>query len=186
MSTYALGIADMADAIIRANLRTAFRTFVRTPLLQMNPDDLPVCGVYILREKRAPDGDANAREARFIHELTLGFSGAVNIDTQKREEVMRTLEETMASIDDLVLKNIPFMRLIEGVIGMDRVSQYSKMAETTLGEIRVEMTVTYRSEFTPDVPDDFLVLHVETQYPDKAHVDSGTQQITVVHDIEQN
>ena len=67
---------------------------------------------------------------------------------------------------------------------MDRVGQYAKVGETTLFEIRVEMNMQFRSYFQPRVPDDLKVIHVTTQFPDKAHADSGTPQLEREYDIE--
>jgi hypothetical protein len=89
----------------------------------------------------------------------------------------------MATLDDILLSDPAFVRMTEGVLGMDRVGQYAKVGEVTLFEIRVEMTIQFRSYFEPRIPDELHTIHVTTQYPDKAHVDSGTQQLTQVYDI---
>ena len=76
--------------------------------------------------------------------------------------------------------------LTEGITAMDRVSQYAKIGETTLFEIRVEMVLQFSSRFEPTIVDDFNTMHVTTEFPDKAHADAGTPQIIREYDIPQN
>ena len=151
--------------------------------LQVTPADLPMLGVYILREQRRPMGSANHAEPKFKHELTLGFSGAVHAETDDQNK-LDALEQWMSEADDILLEDPTFVKLVEGFTGMDRKSQYAKVGETTLFEIRVEMNVQSRSNFPPRVPDDLKVIHVTTQFPDKAHADSGTPQLEREYEIE--
>ena len=85
---------------------------------------------------------------------------------------------------DILLTNARFVMLTDGIEGMDRQSQYAKVGETTLYEIRVELVFSFQSDFPPKVEDILETVHVTTQYPDKAHVDSGTPQIEREYDLE--
>jgi hypothetical protein len=185
VSDYATKVATKAFDLAVAGFGTRFKTYRKTPMMQVTPADLPLLGVYILREQRTPMGDADHAEPRFKHALTLGFSGAVHAETDD-QNTLYDLEQVMSELDELLLTNPKFVNLCEGVTGMDRQSQYAKVGETTLFEIRVEMVVAFSSYFPPKVVDDLEVIHVDTQFPDKAHADSGTPQIHREYDIQQN
>ncbi|MGX1151446.1 hypothetical protein [Bradyrhizobium ottawaense] len=116
MSTYAIEIADKVLELLKATTPDEptpfFKSYWRTPMRQVAASDLPLLGVYILRETRGPDGDENAGEIRFTHRLHLGIAGAIsNADPG---EQLRILEERMADIDERLLTNPEFVRMIEG------------------------------------------------------------------------
>lgn len=184
MSTYAIEVANKALAVLQATpFNPAFKTFKRTPMRQVSPGDLPLLGVYILRETRSPDGDANAGEPRFFHRLHLGIAGAVSAADDGSQ--FATLESMMSQIDDRLLTNPSFVNMIEGIEQMDRRSQYAIMGETPLAEIQIEMIVTFRTYWPPVITDDYRTFHVETRYPmgaDPARV----QQVVEQYDIPQN
>jgi hypothetical protein len=183
MSTYAIQIADAAFAILSAQ-PNEFKTYRRSPMKQVAPEDLPILAVFILRESRVPDGDANAGEPRFQHRLHLGFSGAIAADDQGQQFIH--LEQIMADIDDKLLTNVSFVSLVEGFESMDRKSQYAIMGETTLAEIQIEMVVSFRTFWPPAVTDDFKTLHLETRYPSPDTDPAEVEQIVRQWDIEQN
>lgn len=183
MSHWANTIHAKALALLQIGFGPQFKTYRQTPMLQVQPGDLPILAVHILRERRVPDGQSNQTAPKFIHDLTLGFSGAVHVETDKQDQI-HDLEEWMATLDDILLSDPNFVKMTEGILAMDRVGQYAKVGETTLFEIRVEMNIQFRSYFEPRVPDDLKVIHITTQFPDKAHADSGTEQIERVYDIE--
>jgi hypothetical protein len=183
MSHTANEIHAKALALLQIGFGTTFKTYRQTPMLQVQPGDLPVLAVHLLRERRVPDGQPNQAEPKFIHDITLGFSGAVHVETDKQDQI-HDLEEWMASLDDILLSDPSFVKLTEGILAMDRVGQYAKVGETTLFEIRVEMNVQSRSNFPPRVPDELKVIHVTTQFPDEAHADSGTPQLEREYEIE--
>lgn len=182
MSHYANTLHAAALNLLKIGYGSQFKTYRQTPLLQIQPGDLPVLAVHVLREKRTPDGQSNQTVPRFVHDLTLGFSGAVHVETDKQDQI-HDLEEWMASLDDILLSDPSFVRMTEGVTAMDRVGQYAKVGEVTLFEIRVEMNIQFRSYFEPRIPDELHTIHITTQYPDKAHVDSGTPQLSQVYVI---
>ncbi|BAR57587.1 hypothetical protein ACVIWV_006189 [Bradyrhizobium diazoefficiens] len=188
MSTYAIEIADRVLELLKAPTADEptpfFKSYWRTPMRQVAASDLPLLGVYILRETRGPDGDENAGEIRFIHRLHLGIAGAIsNADPG---EQLRILEERMAGIDERLLTNPAFVCMIEGVTAMDRRSQYAQVAETPVAEIQIEMVVTFRTYWEPVVPDDFKTMHVETRYPTADADPAEVQQITQEYDIPQD
>jgi hypothetical protein len=171
-----------AMRLLQNHFGTRFKTYRSTPMLQVQPTDLPVLGVYILREKRTPWGHANHGEPRFWHEVTLGFSGAIHAETAEQNQLY-DLEDWMAEIDETLFTEPKFVALMDGIEGMDRQSQYAKVGETTLFEIRVEMTYANQSYFPPKVEDDLERIVIDTQFPDKAHADSGTPQLHWVYEL---
>ncbi|MCD9821198.1 hypothetical protein [Bradyrhizobium japonicum] len=183
MSSYALTVQAKAMALAQIGFGARFKTYRLTPMLQVQPGDLPILGVYILREQRREDSQANQGEPAFKHTLTLGFSGGVHVATDKQTD-MPPIEEWMSELDDILLCDPSFIALTEGITAMDRIAQFAKVGETTLYEIRVEMAMEFSSRWEPRVPDMLEKVVVTTQFPDKEHVDSGTPQIERVYDIE--
>ena len=165
MSHYANQLHMAALVRLQAGFGTKFKTYRKTPMLQIQPGDLPVLAVHILREKRIPDGDPNQAAPKFIHDLTLGYSGAINMETAKQDEIS-DLEEWMATIDDILLSDATFVRMTEGFTAMDRVGQYAKVGETTLFEVRVEMNIQFRSYFEPRIHDVLATVDIKTKVPD--------------------
>ena len=184
MSHYATMVATQAHDYLATAFGPRFKTYRKTPMLQVTPGDLPILGVYILREQRTPMGNANHAEPKFKHSLTLGFSGAIHADTDDQNRYY-LLEQAMSEVDDVLLTNPKFVNLVEGFTAMDRTSQYAKVGETTLFEIRVEMQMEFSGWFPPVVVDDFDLLHVTLQYPPDVDPDT-VLQIIRVYEINQN
>jgi hypothetical protein len=185
MSHYASMMQTAAMARLQAGFTTRFKTYRNTPALQVTPADLPLLGVYILREQRRPLGSANHAEPKFQAELTLGFSGAVHAETDDQNK-LDALEEWMSEADEILLEDPTFVRLVEGFTGMDRKSQYAKVGETTLFEIRVELMMVFTDWHPPRVPDMLNTIHVETRYPSVDTDPAEVLQIIRQYDLTQN
>lgn len=177
-------IADKAYDLCMTYFGSRFKTYRRTPMLRVMPNDLPLLGIYILRERRET-AQANQSMPKFNHIMTLGISGGVNMENDRQNDI-HELELMMDEIDELLLCESKFIRLTEGIAGMDRIGQYAKVGETTLFEIRVEMSIAFSSYWPPRVFDDLRSIKVTTQFPDAQHVEDGTPQITRVYDLDQN
>jgi hypothetical protein len=184
MSHYASMMQTEAMRLLQAGFGARFKTYRNTPALQVQPTDLPLLGVYILRERRIGMGPNHA-EPKFKHELTLGFSGGEWADTDDQNKLLG-LEAMMSELDDILLTNAKFVMLVEGFTGMDRQSQYAKVGETTLFEIRVEMVMEFTGWFDPVVNDDFNTLHIETRYPSVDTDPDEVMQIIRQYDLTQN
>lgn len=185
MSSYAIFLQkETMDRIKAAYPGTSrWGSFRLNPMAQLQPKDLPCIAVYIVREQRNPDSQANMAEPRFLHRLTLGISAAVAVDTGKLQ-LMPDVEQWLADLDDLLLSDGTWVQLSEGVEQMDRQSQIAKQGETTLYEIRVEMILSFRSYWPPRVLDDLLRVHLETRYPDGADENDGIMQVKADYDLE--
>jgi hypothetical protein len=184
MTALAITMQMEAMRLLQAGFGPRFKTYRNTPALQVTPQDLPMLGVYILRERRVQSGHANHAIPDFQAELTLGFSGACQADTEDQNQLL-VLEEMMTELDDMLLTNAVYVKRVEGFTGMDRQSQYAKVGETTLFEIRVEMQMTYRTWFNPVVVDDFNTMHLTLQYPPNVDPDS-VLEIIRIYEINQN
>src|SRR5262249_7501475 len=138
----ALAVRDEAMRLAQAGFGARFKTYRNTPALQVQPSDLPMLGIYILRERRTPWGNPNHAEPKFQFHTTLGFSGAVHAETANQNQLLQ-LEQWMTELDDILLRNPSFVKMASGVESMDRQSQYAKVGETTLFEIRVEIAFQY-------------------------------------------
>jgi hypothetical protein len=184
MSYWAGQIQAKAMELAKAYYGTWFKTYRITPMLQVHPQDLPVLGIYILRERRE-NSQANQAEPKFNTVLTLGFSGGVHVETSKQDQ-LSALEDAMSELDELLLREPSFVKMTEGIPSMDRTSQFAKVGETTLYEIRIEMMLQNSEYYPPRVDDTFETLHVTTQFPDQEHVDSGTPQIVREYELDQN
>jgi len=184
MSHYASMLHARALEYAMAGFGARFKTYRKTPMLQVAPGDLPMLSVHILRERRIPLGSHNHAEPKFKHDVSLGFGGAVQADTEDQNKLYE-LEEWMSELDDILLSNPKFVNLSEGVLSMDRQSQYAKVGETTLFEIRVEMVLEFSSSFPPLVEDDLKTIHVESRYPDITTDPAEVQQIITQYDLDQ-
>jgi hypothetical protein len=183
MTPWAIQMRAKTLAMAQAWYGTRFKTYRLTPMLQVTPTDLPVFGVYYLRERRQwPQPEQSM--PKFDEALTLGLSGGFHVETDKQNE-LSSLELAMSEIDEWLLRDSSFLKPTKGISEMDYTAQFAKVGETTLYEIRVALTVLNDSYHPPKVVDDFKTLHVTTQYPDKAHVDSGTPQIDRVYELDQ-
>lgn len=178
MSHYASMLATQAHDRLIAAFGPRFKTYRKTPMLQVQPVDLPLLGVYIMREQGVPIGDANHTEPRFRSTLTMGISGAIWADTDDQNKLYQ-LEQTMSEVNDILLSDAKFVTLVEGFSGIDRQSQYAKVGEITLFEIRVELQMVYADWYPPKVVDDFNTLHVTTQYPPNVDPDTVLEIIRV-------
>lgn len=192
MKFWASDVQLKAMELAQAYFGTRFKTYRLTPMLQVQTQDLPVLGIYVLRERRQREQPEQSMP-QFDAFLTLGLSGAVAAETAKQNELV-ALEQTMSELLDYVLledshfvsaKNADGKALIGGIPSTDRVSQFAKVGETTLYEVRIEMVLVTQSYHPPRVEDLFERLHVTTQFPDQAHVDSGTLQIEREYELEQ-
>jgi hypothetical protein len=168
-----------------AGFGTRFKTYRKTPVLQVAPQDLPVLGVYRLRRRSVAWGQSNQAEPKFQRELTIGFSAGIHAPTASQDDVL-ALHATMEELEDMLLSDPAFVTMSNGFESMDELAQFAKVGETTLYEIRNEMVVTLgQTIFPPNIPDWFNTLHVESRYP-KADTDPAEiQQIIAEYDVDE-
>jgi hypothetical protein len=188
MMNYGDTASDVHQAafdLVVAGFGARFKTYRKTPMLQVAPQDLPVLGIYRLRRKSTAWGQSNHAEPKFQRELMLGFSAAIHAPTATQDDVL-ALHATMEELEDMLLSNPAFVNLSDGFEALDEIAQVAKVGETTLYEIRNEMTITLgQTFFPPNIPDWFNTMHVESRYP-TADVDPAEiQQVIVQYDVDE-
>jgi hypothetical protein len=178
--SYSLVIRDMLlEKLKVAPFFTGF-TFRKSRQLPAQINQLPSLGVYIVGEDMESDGDPNHGDIDFLNHLKLGFSVViVNNDPELCEEaidkaywaICNTLWRDpylMSMIDTRAYPGgvgNPDNTRIEGIEKATRRHVFGTTGtnnETPIGELRYEATLRYRSDFTPIITDDLLMIHVDT------------------------
>lgn len=172
----------MFDKVASLPFFAGFVTKKKSKAVQVQPENLPFLGVYIVDEQMDSDGDHNAGEVRFIHKLKLGYTVmAQNSDSEQLEDF---LDESFWAIMDGLWKDPILMNFwlaqksndpsynpnnvrIEGVSKGTRKHVWgnSGVNETPIGEMQYEPTVIYRSNFPPEIVDELNRISVKTGFP---------------------
>jgi len=158
--------------------------------LQIQPTTIPLCGVYILQEMSAPEGDADAGEIRFRTAVRYGFSVIIQNNDHVAGEY--TLDKayqaiTIGLFSDPTFYNNKSFR-IQGFTSGTRQHFFGSVGldnETPIAELRYELvadlgTITY----PPIVEDDLEVIHEETIFPIDGDA-SQVQQVKLEYDLEE-
>lgn len=152
----------------------------KSKALPILTNQIPTLGVYFVNEDMGPDGDLNAGEIRFTHQLKLGFSViVVNNDPvaceAKLDQAFWAIMNTLWR--DPNLTNLIDTRAYPGGVGnpdntrIEGVSRGTrrhvfgnagKDNETPIGEMQYEATVKYSADYAPVIPDNLLQIHLET------------------------
>jgi hypothetical protein len=143
----------------------------RSKQLPIQEPLLPYLGVYIIAEEMPPDGDPNAGDIRFMHDLRVGCQVIIENNDPVASELK--LDEAFWAImnglwtnngltnvvksemdDNTLIECIPrgVRRHVWGTIGKN---------QQPIGELEYIPTVRYRSEWFPTIPDDLTDIHVE-------------------------
>jgi hypothetical protein len=152
----------------------------RCKMLQVQPENLPYLGVYIIDETMMPDGDANAGYIRFVHTLKLGFSVIIQNNDPLAAELK--LDEAFWAIMNGLWRDpyitsfldthnpttgqmTPDNTRLEGVARGTRKHVWGNTGlnnDLPTAEMQYEASVLYRAEFSPPITDDLTRIHVET------------------------
>lgn len=180
IQSYSWIIRDMfLDKLSQAQFFQGF-TLRKNKSLQILTNSLPTIGVYFVTEEMSPDGDLNAGEIRFTHQLKLGFSVIViNNDPvaceAKLDQAFWAIMNTLWR--DPYLTNLVDTRVYPGGVGnpdnvrIEGVSRGTRKHvfgnaglnnETPIGEMQYEATVKYSADYAPVITDNFLQLSVRT------------------------
>ncbi|WP_407529431.1 hypothetical protein [Methylobacterium oryzisoli] len=176
MSPEAFAIRDHAFELVSGS--GLFQTVKNSIVQQMEPgDQFPAATVFLLREVRVPDGDANHGEPRFVNDLTLGV--VITIDSGDQNRLESVLADYTNRTINLILTDPDFVADLEGIVGLSESQSFPPSGETYYGEARVEMTVQYRTKFEPLVEDDFLRTRITTRPIN--HPDAPAIRTTINH-----
>jgi hypothetical protein len=184
VQSYGFIIRDMLLAkLVTAPFYQGF-SVRRSRQLPTQINQLPMLGVYLVKEDLSPDGDPNAGDIEMVHNLTIGFSVVIiNSDpeaTQKklnqaywvimnwlwRDQYLMNLLDTRAYPGGI---GNPDNVRIEGLLnGSWRFVDHPPLNnETPMSELRYEQTLKYRADYTPIITDDLLLIHQETAMLDE-------------------
>ena len=145
---------------------------------QLQADQIPFVGVYLMEETMGPDGDANHAEPRFLHTVKLGFS--VIITAPNETVALQNLDSAHWTIMNL-LTNERWAKFpadgawnnqepirIESVTRGARKHVFGNRMinnDTPTAELQMDLTVCHRTSFPPIIPDTLNTIHVLVAYP---------------------
>jgi hypothetical protein len=157
-----------------------FSTYRRTPALTIQAQDLPCLSVYLLRDRQQPIGDFNILEPRFYQHAHLGISGMIlasNVDLQLQMLATKLMATRLALYTDP-----KFIHLVSGFESSDTKLVFSRVGELTVAEYQMELVMCWETVWPPNVPDDFLRLHLETLFPSPDRA-ASTEQVKAEWDM---
>lgn len=168
-------------------------TFTKNRALQIQPDSLPLCGVYFLQETGTPEGDANDGEPRFRTSVRYGFTVILeNNDTVEIEEQLDEAFEALRNgllTDSTIYNNEDF--LIQSFTFSMRRHNFGNTLdqETPFAELQWELVCDLGTiTFPPVVTDNFETMHVSTAFPidGTEEEQAATPQVVVEYTLPQN
>src|SRR6516165_4403987 len=145
---------------------------------QLDANQIPYVGCYLIDETLGPDGDPNHAEPRFVHTVKLGFSVVITSNDDAVAEqnldsahwsIMRTFENPswhkFPAAGDWNNGN-PIR--IESITRGSRKNIFGNKAidnETPVAELQMDLTVVHRTSFPPHPFDDLERINVTVAYP---------------------
>jgi hypothetical protein len=169
-------------------------TFTSNKALPIQPQSLPLCGVYFINESGRPDGDANAGEPRFKTSVRYGFSVVIlNNDPEAAEYTLDLayLALTGGLFSDPTLYNNANFQ-IEGYELGTRSHSFGNAGleqELPFVELRWELVCNLGTiDYPPLVLDNLDLIRIKTAFPlgGTEYEQAGTPQVEAVYDLPQN
>jgi len=165
--------------------------FTSNKALQITINNIPFCGVYLIQETMAPDGEPNTGEIRFRTMARIGFSVIIVNNDSDAAEV--TLDKAMQALTNGLFRDQTFYNnsivKFQGVTSGMRQHVFGAVPgqdnETPIAELRLELTFDLGViDYPPFTEDDLEVIHIQTNFP--IHGDaSQVQQVVRQYDMEQ-
>ncbi len=198
INSYSLFIRDAMLQRIRAMLFFRdFAKFGRSRRLQIQPENIPYVGVYLVDEVMLPDGDFNAGNVRFTHALRIGFSVIVfNNDEDSTEDQLDAAFWALMngllrdeSLMNMITTDTPGNAVIEGFTRGTRRHVYGVSGgnnEQPIGELQMDLTCVLRTNWDPVIVDDLNIIHVTTGFPIAGTEEerAAIQQVQSEYDLE--
>lgn len=143
----------------------------RSKQLPIQEPLLPYLGVYIVGEEMPPDGDPNAGDIRFIHDLRIGMQVIIENNDPVAAEL--TLDQafwaimnglwTDNSLTNMIASAMPDNTRMEGVARGVRRHVWDSIGanQQAIGELEYIATLRYRTEWYPGNFPDLLRIHEE-------------------------
>jgi len=195
--SYSFVIRDIFfDAVRRLDFFAGF-TARKCKQLQIQPQDLPYLGLYIVGEEMVADGDANAGNIGFTHTLRLGFS--VVLQNNDPEVSEQRLDAAFWAImnglwcDPYITNMIdptpygqrdppanPDRVMLEGVPRATRRHVWGNNTMTNelpICELQLEVFVVYRTDFIPGPFVDLETIRMQSVLVDDADAVPPADQV---------
>lgn len=200
MTSYAMQVRNSMLTRIQAMtffinpaLPKAF-TFTKNRALQVQPDSLPLCGVYFLQEVGTPEGDPNAGEIRFSTTVRYGFT--VILENNDMEEVEDQLDDAFEAIRNGLFSDPTFYGTdeeelkIEGFTFSMRRHNFGTTLdqETPFAELQWELVCDLGViDYPPVVEDPLTSITITTAFPIDGTEDEqdDVQQVRATYELPQ-
>jgi hypothetical protein len=123
------------------------KSVLKTRTLPTKDDQLPVICVAHAGENGEPDGDANAGAPKFLNRLHLLITvvDSATSDLVLDAGISRKVEE----IKQTLFTDSTWLNLLEALESFAVTYHFPREADLVLCEARIELTVTYRSNWPP-------------------------------------
>ena len=125
---------------------------------QLQPEETPCITVFRGEETMNHDGDPNVGEPRFMHEAIFhvtvmrGFEDPMVLDGRA--------DDDMDAILEILLCNQALVAMAEGILSIRKSTAWPQIGDAYYVELRLEITMRYRSFWEPVVPNDFRTMSV--------------------------
>jgi hypothetical protein len=161
MTTIATQLRD--DIYQRLESLAGYEARRKTPVAQLQPNNLPCLSTFILGEQLQPDGDPNAGELKFVSTVTIGISVVRGFDDPAT--LSGDIDSDVDRIEDRLFTDPEFISfgpnaLFESISSVNRRRLYPQNGETYFAELRLEIAFVTRVAFEPSIPDQFEDVNV--------------------------
>ena len=179
MTTDATAIRDAIFVLLQT--LPGYTRVRKTPVRQLQPTDCPALTIVMGDEVANADEDATAGPPHFVHEATYHVSVLRAFDDP--DTLDGKIEDDCAAIQNLLLRNVGLNQMIEGITSMRRSRAFPQQGETYFVELRLELTVQFRTIWNPVTPDAFTGMDVDS-LPVGATVYPPSEPVHLTIDVE--
>lgn len=130
----------------------------KVPLVTVQPAQLPCLSVFILSEKDAQDG--NVTMPQFVNTLELGIS--LVLLSSDPDFLDGSLDQFADDVKNVLFTNTGFIQLFEYVTACSREYAFPRQGETYCAEIRMRISMIYRTQFEPPAINPLTMVDVLT------------------------
>jgi hypothetical protein len=163
-------------------------TFATTTEFQIQPENIPFCGVYFVSENATPDGDANTGEVR--HRVVVRIGISVIVQSHEPEHAELELDKATLAIMGKLFADPTLYHskdaLIQAFPTYERTHQFGNAGsenELPIAELRLHINCDLGTVMWPPTVNDYLrVIHVKTAFPIGGDTEA-VQQVEVEYDI---
>jgi hypothetical protein len=160
-----------------------FKTYRRTPALRVEPFDLPMLTIYLVREREENIGDPNHGDPSFKHHVHFGIEGVINVSDVDDQLIL--LARHMHACRTALYTDAVFVKNFEGIESSDMRLVWNRTGENPTGGYQMELVLCFSTLWPPLVTDDYKTLHLETRYPSWDTDPNQVMQIKRTWDIPQ-